>query len=573
MAGTPYRGGLTLNMNGNVHRGDPAATDRLGPYLLITQLGSGAMGRVFLGTDETGRQAAVKVIRSDLADIPAFRKRFSRELEVAGRVHSPRVAEIYNAQTEGTHPWLATEYVPGPTLQDAVEQGGGFDSERLRALAAAIAEALQVIHAAEVVHRDLKPANVLCGPDGPKVIDFGVARALDASLLTNTGQTLGTPAYMSPEQADGRSVQSASDVFALGSLLVFAATGRLAFGDGAPLAILHRVVNNEPDLSGVAEDDELLRGIIEGCLAKEPEDRPTPEQITKIFSEAAWHPLTGVDWQQPPVGVGLPLTAGDSADLPTVAMKPKRRSKRVAVISAATIGALILATIAVVESSGGGKGNTSADTPRIGSALSSGQNGGPFPPTSGSSSSIGHTPASTGPAPTPNGSVTPVKAGTATSLQGSSTAPVTITVPGNNPNNGSASQPAGTTSTSKPVSRPSTHPTTTAPPPPPAKNPPAPMGPGDISVQIPNWVGMATVYVSWKAKSDATSYNLHYTVKGTGTNSDQTVPLSGTSYSYQIPADGTTCLQVQNVNQYGASAYYPNPMYCVNAFGQVSSGG
>ena len=228
------------------------------------------------------------MVRSDLAEIPEFRKRFSRELQVAERVHSPRVAEIYDAQTEGTRPWLATEYVPGPTLQDAVEQGGGFAGGRLRALAVAIAEALQVIHAAEVVHRDLKPANVLLGPDGPKVIDFGVARALDASLLTNTGQTLGTPAYMSPEQADGRSVGSASDVFALGSLLVFAATGRLAFGDGAPLAILHRVVNNEPELAGVAEDDEVLRGVIENCLAKEPEDRPTPQQIKDTFGALEW---------------------------------------------------------------------------------------------------------------------------------------------------------------------------------------------------------------------------------------------------------------------------------------------
>lgn len=569
---------MTLNMNSDVHKGDTAATDRIGPYLLVTQLGAGAMGRVFLGTDAEGRPAAVKIVRSDLAEIPAFRKRFSRELEVAGRVHSPRIAEIYNAQTEGTRPWLATEYVPGPTLQDAVEQGGGFASERLRALASAIAEALQVIHAAEVVHRDLKPANVLLGPDGPKVIDFGVARALDASLLTNTGQTLGTPAYMSPEQADGRSVESASDVFALGSLLVFAATGRLAFGDGAPLAILHRVVNNEPDLSGVAEDDEELRGVIEGCLAKEPEDRPTPQQIMDVFGTPGWQPLAGVDWQQPPLGVGLPLTANEAADLPTVALAPKRGSKRIAVISAATVGALILATIAVVEGSGGGdKGNTAADAARTGSAMSSTQSGSPSPSADGSSSSTpsGQTPNGSNPPPASRASASspaaPVPPGSTAPAQGGS-APVTVTVPGGGQNSAPVTHQPVTTTTSKPVSHPSTHPTTTAPPPAPTHNPPGPMVAGDINVQIPNWVGMATVYLTWKAHSDATSYNLHYTVKGTGVNSDQTVPVSGTSYSYQIPADGTTCLQVQTVNQYGSAAYYPSPMYCVNSFGQVSSG-
>ena len=377
---------------------------------------------------------------------------------------------------------------------------------------------------------------------------------------------------------------SPSDVFALGSLLVFAATSRLAFGDGAPLAILHRVVNNEPDLSGVAEDDSVLRRLIEGCLAKEPDDRPTPEHIIETFGTTEWPPLAGVAWEQPPLGVGLPLTASESADQPTVALTPRRGGGRIAVISAATVAALILATIAVVESSGNGKDTPAADTQHSSSASSSGQSGGAaFPPTdssAGSSGSSGQTPTSGGPSPTPNGSVTAVKPGggpaTAPS-QGSSQA-VTITVPASGPSTGGgtstggvpASHPASTTS--KPVSHPSTHPTT-APPPQPIHNPPAPMGAGDIKVQIPNWAGMATVDLSWPARSDATGYKLHYTVKGTGMNTDQTVPVSGTSYSYQIPADGTTCLQLQNVNQYGASAFYPSPMYCVNSFGTVTSGG
>ncbi|MBS2531344.1 serine/threonine protein kinase [Catenulispora sp. NF23] len=562
-------------MNGNVLRGETAATDRIGPYLLVTQLGSGAMGRVFLGTDAAGRQAAVKVVRSDLADIPAFRKRFARELQVAERVHSPRVAEIFNAQTDGRQPWLATEYVPGPTLQDAVDQGGAFDNRRLRALAVAVAQALQVIHAVEVVHRDLKPANILLGPDGPKVIDFGVARALDASLLTNTGQTLGTPAYMSPEQADGRSVESSSDVFALGALLVFAATGRLAFGDGAPLAILHRVVNNEPDLTGVAEGDEALRRVIEGCLAKEPEDRPSPEQIVQLFGVTEWQPLTGVAWQQPPLGVGLPLTASESYDLPTMSLAPRRAGRRAAVISGATAAALVLVAVAIAESSGGGKG-TSADSAHTGStAAGSQQNGGAFPPTGGSSGSGsgGQTTSSGGPSPTPGGQVAPVKPGSpgTTPAQGGSQ-PVTITFSESNNQNDPPSSSA---------SHPSSHPSTkkSSAPAQPAHNPPVPMGAGEITALIPTWFGEPTMNISWKAHPDATSYKLHYTISpgvSSGLNpppaTDQTIPVDGTSYSYQFTAGGVTCLQLAAVNQYGVSAYYPSPMTCFNDGGQQTSG-
>ncbi|MFD0639168.1 serine/threonine-protein kinase [Catenulispora yoronensis] len=359
---------------------EPSEAAKVGPYRLLTQLGSGAMGRVFLATDDDGRQAAVKVIRSDLAEVPAFLKRFARELDVAQRVHGPHIAEIYDSQPNGPRPWLATEYVPGPTLQEAIERGGCFDSARLRSFAAAVADALKTIHAADVVHRDLKPSNILLGADGPKVIDFGVARAIDASLLTNTGQTLGTPAYMSPEQADGRAVQSPSDVFALGALLVFAATGRLAFGDGPPLAILHRVVNNEPDLEGVAEDDPELRDLVARCLAKEPDDRPTPQQLIDELGDAPWAPLVGVDWQQPPIGVGLPDTVNDTAAAGTVALRPKARNgKRIAIVSTAAVVALVLAAIAVMEGTGGKGSPDAKSSAKVGESLSGSDSGGSFP--------------------------------------------------------------------------------------------------------------------------------------------------------------------------------------------------
>ncbi|WP_344655170.1 serine/threonine-protein kinase [Catenulispora subtropica] len=555
---------------------------KVGPYRLLTQLGSGAMGRVFLATDPTGRQAAVKLVRSDLAEIAAFRKRFSRELDVAQRVHGPHIAEIYDAQPDGSQPWLATEYVPGPTLQEAIEQGGCFDSARLRAFASAVAEALQAIHAADVVHRDLKPSNILLGPDGPKVIDFGVARAIDASLLTNTGQTLGTPAYMSPEQADGRSVQSASDVFALGALLVFASTGRLAFGDGPALAILHRVVNNEPELDGVAADDAELLGIIRQCLAKDPDDRPSPRQLIETLGDAPWEPLTSVAWQPPQLGVGLPLTVNDAAGAPTVALQPKRnRGKRIALISAATLAVLIVAAVAIVE--GGSDSGHDTATGKVGEPLTGASSGGSFPAggdSSNSSSSGGSasTGADTGSSPSPPGSpavaVNPGNPPAPTS--GSSTS---IAV-GQNPGGGSSTAAASHSSTapgdvtkpstpaSKTTSKPAPPPSTTAPPPP-AHNPPAAFVHPEVSVSIPGWVGMATVQVSWATRADATGYELHYTIDN---STDQTVSVNGTSYSYQIPAGSTSCIQARPVNQYGKPAWYPAPIFCFNSFGQVVSG-
>lgn len=215
--------------------------------------------------------AAVKVIRREYSADREFRARFASEVELARRVRGPYTARVLDADTDGRHPWLATEYVPGPSLHEAVRDSGPFPEPSLRALAAGLAEALAAIHGVGLIHRDLKPSNVLLSPCGPQVIDFGIARAADATALTRTGQTLGTPAYMSPEQAIGSVVDPRSDLFSFGGVLLFTATGRQPFGTGSAPALLYRVVNEEPDLSGVPE---ALRPLVTACLAKDPGDRP-----------------------------------------------------------------------------------------------------------------------------------------------------------------------------------------------------------------------------------------------------------------------------------------------------------
>jgi serine/threonine protein kinase len=259
-----------------LHDGDPSV---VGPYRLVGRLGSGAMGRVYLGATAAGRPVAVKVVRSELADDSAFRKRFRREVAAARQVTSLYTAAVLDADTEAGSPWLATAFFPGPSLEELVNSGGTLTSGALRRLAAGIAEALTAIHAAGIVHRDLKPANVLLSADGPQVIDFGIARAADASRLTATGARVGTPAFLPPEQAEHGESLPAGDVFSLGALLVYAATGTTPFGEGSTSAVLYRVVHQEPDLSGLRDLDKDLREVITACLAKNPAARPTPEQI------------------------------------------------------------------------------------------------------------------------------------------------------------------------------------------------------------------------------------------------------------------------------------------------------
>jgi len=215
----PRRGGW-------VHGLRPGDPERIGGYTLLGRIGSGAMGAVYLALSRGGRPIAVKVVRAELGDDPGFRERFRREVEAVRSVGGFWTAAVVDADLDAAQPWLATEYVPGPSLQEAVCSRGPLPVDAVRHLAAGLAEGLAAIHAAGVVHRDLKPANVLIGANGPRVIDFGISRALAGSTLTAAGHLLGTPGYLSPEQISGGPVGPASDVYALGGLLVFAATGR-----------------------------------------------------------------------------------------------------------------------------------------------------------------------------------------------------------------------------------------------------------------------------------------------------------------------------------------------------------
>src|ERR1700691_2172676 len=245
-------------------RDDPG---QIAGYRLRARLGAGGMGVVYLGSTPGGRSVAVKVMRPELGDDRGFRERFRQEIDAARRVHGLYTAQVIDADPTAVPPWLGTAYVPGPSFQEAVAAHGPMPVQTVYQIVAGVAEALQAIHAAGVIHRDLKPSNVLLAQDGPRVIDFGIARALAASPTTRTGATMGSPDYLSPEQILNRPVTPAIDVFALGSLAAFAAVGRLPFGRGHITEVAHRVVQEQPDLAGCPAG---LVPLIEACLQKEP---------------------------------------------------------------------------------------------------------------------------------------------------------------------------------------------------------------------------------------------------------------------------------------------------------------
>jgi hypothetical protein len=300
---------------------DPA---RVGDFRILGLIGSGGMGRVYLGRTQAGRLAAVKVIRAELADDPDFRERFRREVEAAERVGGAWTAPVMQADAEADRPWLATVYIQAPTLQRLVIDRGPLPAPSVCALGAGLGEALTAIHRAEVVHRDLKPTNVLLRQEGPCVIDFGISRALDGDALTRTGVVVGTPGFMSPEQVEGGFVGPASDVFSLGAVLVFAATGAGPFGTGSGHGVMYRVVHQQPNLSEISG---RLREVAEACLRKEPQSRPAPADVTRMLApQAPGAQEDGAEWL-PPAVMHLVRSMAAQAPSPRAGSAPSPHSR------------------------------------------------------------------------------------------------------------------------------------------------------------------------------------------------------------------------------------------------------
>ena len=391
---------------------------------MVGRLGQGGMGQVFLGVSPGGRPVAVKAIRPDLASDPQFRIRFAREVAAARTVSGVFTAMVVGADVDGPIAWLATAYVPGPSLAEAVNEHGPLPEASLLALAAGLAEALAAIHAAGVTHRDLKPSNVLLAEDGPRVIDFGISRAAESTTLTQTGLTIGSPGFMSPEQAIGTEVGPPSDVFSLGTVLAFAATGKGPFGGGTTASLLYRVVHETPDLDGVPA---AVRPLIERCLVKDPAQRPTAvallDAVGALQPAGNWLPdsvirmaaappsltpppgqpaPTAVDGTPAPTAVPLPLVPGFAptqtsmadfaatppyqateawstpasgspplapGDPPSGTGEPRRRSRPL--VLAAVIGVLVLGGAGAAFAALSSRGHTPTPTPSPAAQISS----------------------------------------------------------------------------------------------------------------------------------------------------------------------------------------------------------
>ncbi|MEU7100519.1 serine/threonine-protein kinase [Streptomyces longwoodensis] len=381
----------------------PGLPEYTGHYVLESCLGSGGMGVVHLARSTSGMRVAVKVVHAEFAKDPEFRGRFRQEVAAARRVSGAFTAPVVDADPEAERPWMATLFIPGPTLSDRVKRNGPLAPGELRRLMAGLAEALRDIHRVGVVHRDLKPSNVLLAEDGPKVIDFGISRPKDSELRTETGKLIGTPPFMAPEQfRRPREVGPAADVFALGSVMVHAATGRGPFDSDSPYVVAYQVVHHEPDMTGVPEN---LAPLVLRCLAKEPEERPTPDELMRALRSVAASydtqafipaqrpeggpasvggpvggsgpgsgcgPVPGTDGGGVPDGAADPgdtddpAIAGDSADVtnatdatdaaepagPSVGRLRRRVSRRVALV-AATLGLVVGGVFASVELAGG----------------------------------------------------------------------------------------------------------------------------------------------------------------------------------------------------------------------------
>ncbi|MCW1095724.1 serine/threonine protein kinase [Streptomyces sp. RS2] len=301
----------------------------VGPYRLLGRLGSGGMGRVYLGRSAGGRTVAVKIVHPHFALDEEFRARFRREVAAARRVGGAWTAPVLDADPEARVPWVATAYAAGPSLTSAVADGGPLPAHSVRALGAGLGEALAAVHELGLVHRDVKPSNILLTLDGPLLIDFGIARATDGTAsLTSTGVSIGSPGYMSPEQILGKGVTGAADVFSLGAVLAYATTGQPPFPGDSSAALLYKVVHEEPSLDGL--DDGALRELVASCLAKDPSARPAPAEVARrLAPEGAarlvtggWLPGALVERVSRSAVQLLNLEAGETAEAETGASGP-----------------------------------------------------------------------------------------------------------------------------------------------------------------------------------------------------------------------------------------------------------
>ncbi|WP_405742370.1 bifunctional serine/threonine-protein kinase/ABC transporter substrate-binding protein [Streptomyces sp. NBC_00028] len=375
---------------------DPAS---IAGHRLLRRLGAGGMGVVYLARSTGGSLTAVKVIRAAHAHDAGFRARFRREVETAGRVTSSWVVPLLDADPDAVSPWLATAFVPGPSLSEAIEECGPLPYHSVRVLGARLAEALEAVHGAGLIHRDVKPGNVLLAVDGPRMIDFGIARAPEDTALTATGMVVGSPGFLSPEQAlgRGREIGAPSDVFSLGCLLAYAVTGERPFGMGAAAGVLMRTVRDEPELDGVPEQ---LVPLLRACLAKDPGARPTVTDIRRTLEENAggdegggWLPesLTALIARRSAAVLALPAVAATEVSGTTTAVDAAPQVGRVA----SRRRFLVLGSAAGVVAAGGGAAWWTAGRSRNTSA---GGGAGPLPrlavalhaDLSGSGRTLGH---------------------------------------------------------------------------------------------------------------------------------------------------------------------------------------